>query len=98
MLHHPAQQLDIEMPLAKRSLCGFADSRESFDKDIVSGFLRQRSCRGIYRAGAQRLVREWLELALNGIDRVDFPLKTGQHAVVRRTEHTFQHSADHHDL
>ena len=86
------------MPLAKRPLCGFADSRESFNKDIVQAFSTSDPVAERIGTGAQRLVRERLELTLNGIDRVDLALQTGQHAVVRRTEHTLQHSADHHDL
>ena len=74
MEDHAAQQLDVVMTLSEVSLGGLADGGEGVDQDIVEGLavLEPLAERG--GACAQLVVREALEIGLEGIDGVHLGL------------------------
>ena len=95
MQHHAADQLNVEMPLAERTLGRLAHGGEGGNQEIV-----ERLAGGEFRAelggaGFQRLVRQRGDLGLQRIDGVDAGLISLHPPVVGGAEKLAGERADH---
>ena len=71
MQNHAAHELDVEMALAERALCGFAYGREGFGQEVVEGLAVLEALAEDLGAGAELGIGECLELGLERVDGVN---------------------------
>ena len=93
--HHAADQLHVEMPLAEGALGRLADGCEGRDQDVVQRLAPFELLLEFVGAGAQRLVGELGDLALERVDGVDPRLIGLDPPVVGGTEELAGERADH---
>ena len=95
MKHHAADQLDIEMAHAERTLGGLAAHRKRFGEQLVEGFPGRMALTQLTRSGRQGLVGQLRDRRLERVDRDDGLAVLFQQALISAAEHLGQEILEH---
>src|SRR4029078_10739926 len=92
---HPADQLDVEMPLAERPLGGFPDGGKCRYQDVVERGAFGHLLLEFFGARPERVVRQRLEFFFERVDLVHPRLIAADPPIVGGTEQLAGDCADH---
>jgi hypothetical protein len=93
--HHAADELDVEVPLAERALCGLTYGGEGRHQEVIQRLAFGQLLLEVFGARAERLIGELFQLRFEGIDRIDVRAIRADAPLVRGTEQLARDSADH---
>ena len=92
--HHPAHKLNVEMALAERTFCRFANDREGFNHNVVQGCPLLHSFAKFVRFGDQRFVGQRLDCAFQRVDGIDIALKLLDDTLIYASKQAFSERAE----
>ncbi len=93
--HHPAHELDVEVPHGEDALAGLSDGGENLGEKVVKGFPHRKPLTELRRARGETVVREIRHRRLERVDPLHHLTDPFQDPLVVRAEHFLEEISQH---